>query len=92
MTTHTKTRPKHRESLDGGDAFIPDVARTHEHLKDDEAESFAEEFIATATSAEFVGEDARDEMLTEEIGGPFQQVVVQPDADALIDDDELGEL
>lgn len=28
---------------------------------DDEAEAFGEEFLATATSGEFVGEDARNE-------------------------------
>lgn len=60
---------------DDGDAFVPDVARTHGRLTDDEAESFAEEFIAEATSAAYVGEDARDETTTEELGGPFLELV-----------------
>ncbi|MBL8606372.1 MAG: hypothetical protein JNL38_03590 [Myxococcales bacterium] len=41
---------------------------------DDDVESYAEEFIAAVTSAEFVGEDARDEMLVEELGGPFLEL------------------
>ncbi len=69
-----------KEWLDAGDAFLPDVARTHERLVDDEAESFAEEFIAEATSAEYVGEDARDEMVAEELGGPFLTLVRDKDA------------
>jgi hypothetical protein len=35
---------------------------------DDEAEAFGEEFIATATSGEFIGEDARNENADEELG------------------------
>lgn len=41
---------------------------------DDDVESFAEEYIAAATSCEFVGEDARDEMVVEELGGPFLEL------------------
>lgn len=70
-----RVRPKNRgECPDSGDAFVPDVARSHERLIDDAAEAFAEEFIATATSAEFVGEDARDEATTDELGGPFMEI------------------
>ncbi len=80
-------RHRHSEPPDGGDAFIPDVARSHERLTDDAAEAFAEEFIASATSAECVGEDARDEMLAEELGGPFAQLFAHAENDAFIDDD-----
>lgn len=70
-------KPKKNERQprpDEDDAFAP--------LADDEAESFAEEFIATATSGEFVGEDARDEAVAEELGGPFiELVVVMPNED-----------
>ncbi len=69
-----------KDRRDGGDAFVPDVARTHERLVDDEAESYAEEFIAEATSAEHVGADARDEMIAEELGGPFLELVRDPRA------------
>lgn len=40
----------------------------------DAAESFAEEFIASATGAEAVNEAARDEVIVEEVGGPFIDV------------------
>ncbi len=53
--------------MDDGDAFIPDVARSHETLIDDDAEAFAEEFIVTATSAEDVAEEARDEILADDL-------------------------
>lgn len=66
----------HVEPPDSGNAFIPDVVRTHEPLKDDEAEAYAEEVIASATSAEYMGEDARDEMVDEELGGPFLEFKV----------------
>jgi hypothetical protein len=69
---------------DLGEAFIPDVARTHEHLLDDEAESYAEEFIASVTSAESPFEDARDEMITEELGGPFLELVRDADTDSFV--------
>lgn len=69
-----------RERRDGGDAFVPDVGRTHERLIDDEAESYAEEFIAEATSAEYIGADAQDEMVAEELGGPFLELVRDPKA------------
>jgi hypothetical protein len=77
----------HHESPDNGDAFIPDVARSHKRLKDDAAESFAEEFIASVTSGEFVGEDARDEMSAEERGGPILQKLAE--SEAVTEDDEL---
>jgi hypothetical protein len=37
----------------------------------DDAESFAEEYIASATGAEAIAETARDEFVMEEVGGPF---------------------
>lgn len=71
MATKTK-KPTHwnrryLRRMDGGDAFIPDVARSYAMLTDDDAEAFAEEFIVTATSAEDVGEDARDEVVEDEL-------------------------
>jgi len=71
MATKTKKKRaiEHRrlERMDAGEAFVPDVARSHEALIDDDAEAFAEEFIVTATSAEDVGEDARDELASDEL-------------------------
>jgi hypothetical protein len=74
-----------RDARDDGDAFILDVVRRGGDLAkpalagghptrrnaDDESEAFAEEFIAAATSADDTFEEARDEIMLEEIGGPF---------------------
>ncbi|MCW5812581.1 MAG: hypothetical protein KIT84_16250 [Labilithrix sp.] len=67
----TKRPPPPRLDADDGDAFLPDVARSHTRLIDDDAESFAEEFIAEVTSAEHVAEDARDDRADEEVGGHY---------------------
>lgn len=65
------TRPKRS---DDANAFIPDPAEGPAHVDDDLAENLAEEFIVAATSAEEPSEDVRDEVLTEELGGPFLEV------------------
>jgi hypothetical protein len=55
---------------DRGDAFLPDPAGgTFIALPD--AESAAEEFITAVTSADFVLEEARNELSVDEVGGPF---------------------
>lgn len=64
-----RTRKISKLVLDDGDAFVPDFRHGFVALKDDDAEAFGEEFIAAATSAEAVGESARDEVLDEELGG-----------------------
>jgi hypothetical protein len=51
---------------DSADAFVPEDGRIS-----DDAESFAEEFIASATRAEPVQQEAEDEVSDEENGGPF---------------------
>ena len=71
MATKMKKHPVHENDrhphMDDGDAFVPDVARSHERLIDDDAEAFAEEFMVTATSAEDVGEEARDEVVSDDL-------------------------
>ena len=64
------------EVQDDGDAFVPDTRRGG-HMLDQETEALAEEFVAAVTSAEDVGEDARDEFITEEVGGPFLEIDVK---------------
>jgi hypothetical protein len=54
------TKPKTMHARPPEDAFA--------FLADDEAEAFGEEFVATATSGEFIGEDARNEIADEELG------------------------
>jgi hypothetical protein len=70
-STNMMTRPKRS---DDANAFIPDPAEGPAHVDDDLAENLAEEFIVAATSAEEPSEDVRDEVLTEELGGPFLEV------------------
>lgn len=54
-----------------------------ESLVDDEAEAMAEEFIASATSAEFIGEDARNEIHSDEVGGPFLELEIVEEEEEL---------
>jgi hypothetical protein len=69
---------KEHKRPDSADAFLPDPVEEHKPLREDDAESFAEEFIASATAAEPVQEDARDEVVDEEQGGPF---LIEDDSD-----------
>lgn len=54
---------------DDGDAFVPDFRHGFVPVKDGDAEACGEEFIAAATSAEAVGEAARNELMDEELDG-----------------------
>jgi hypothetical protein len=61
---------------DEGRAFLPDPydgtgapARASDPL----AETLAEEFVASATNAEEMTEDDRDQLTPEEVGGPFTE-------------------
>lgn len=73
---------------DDGQAFLPDPTLTNRHnaLADTDVESFAEEFIASATAGEPVEMDAQDEVVEEEWGGPFLEL----DAEAA-EEGEAGE-
>jgi hypothetical protein len=61
---------------DDGEAFLPDPSTSGSHiaLGRTDVESFAEEFIATATTGEPVEMDAQDEVVEEEWGGPFLEL------------------
>jgi hypothetical protein len=64
--------PHARGRSDDGNAFIRDPsdggpART----SDDLAENMAEDFVQAATSGEDASEDVLNEMVPEELGGPF---------------------
>jgi hypothetical protein len=74
-------RTERRPADDCGAAFLPDLVRdvaargahgdwAHKRF-DEEADALAEEFLASAISAGDAFEDARDEMMVEELGGPF---------------------
>ena len=76
---------RHKRS-DSGNAFLPDPldgarARTRVDL----AETLAEEYLRAATSAEDVSEDVRDEVLPEEVGGPFLEVPASEEFDRKTD-------
>lgn len=58
---------------DGGEAFLHDPQGGPAHTKDQLAETLAEEFLQSATSAQEVTEDVRDAIVPEELGGPFLQ-------------------
>jgi hypothetical protein len=73
--TMTKIKsPTHGRS-DDADAFLPDPqSRSGSHHRtgnDSLAEALGREFLSAATSGEEVTEDIRDELTTEELGGPF---------------------
>ena len=64
---------------DGGDAFVPDYRNGFVASTDGDAEAFGEEFIASATSAEAVAEDARDEVVADELAGLSVESVDEED-------------
>jgi hypothetical protein len=66
-------REHHRpsERPDDGNAFVPDTIGQLRPLPAADAEAIAEEFIGSATGAESVREDAQDEVVDDEDGGPF---------------------
>jgi hypothetical protein len=75
MSTHkapglrTLARHVRRVDLDDGDAFLPDFRHGFAPAADGDVEALGEEFIVAATSAEAVGESARDELLEDELDG-----------------------
>lgn len=62
---------KREPRSDDGEAFVPDPHGGPARTRDALAEELAEEYLESATSAEEVGEDVRDELVPEELGGPF---------------------
>ena len=65
---------------DTADAFLPDP-EDGTMIEADDAESFAEEFIATATTGESVEMDALDEVSPDEDGGPYLELSDDDDTD-----------
>lgn len=56
---------------DDADAFLPDPQGGPARVPDDFAELVAEDFIASATSGEEQTENERNQIVPEELGGPF---------------------
>jgi hypothetical protein len=59
------------ERSDDGNAFFPDPEGGPARTSDELAESMAEEFLQAATSGEDTAEDVLDQVVAEELGGPF---------------------
>lgn len=70
MKIRNMTR-RFRRRDDDADAFLPDPDGGPAHTRDGLAQELAEEFLMSATSGEYVGEDALDREVPEESGGPF---------------------
>jgi hypothetical protein len=63
--------PEHLARQDKADAFIPDPGEGPAHTSDDLAEVLAENYLASATSGEDTSDEVLDQVVSEEIGGPF---------------------
>lgn len=84
---------------DDAEAFLPDPNERdgtvkHGSLTKTDAESFAEEFIASATAGEPVEMDAQDEVVEEEWGGPFLELDSQSgdEEEAILEPPAYGKL
>jgi hypothetical protein len=76
MSQHNRSDDAHAflpDPADGG----PRRARTIDPL----AEALAEDFVESATSAEEAGVETRDEVVPEELGGPFLEVSASEEFD-----------
>lgn len=73
---------EHVHRKDDGNAFFPDPEGGEAHAGDDVlADSLAEVFLESATSGEEHAEEAMNELVSEELGGPFLEDA--PDDDDL---------
>jgi hypothetical protein len=83
MATQKPTARFHRHvDLDDGAAFVPDFRAGFIEISDGDVEAFGEEFIASATSGEDIGELARDESYMEELGGFVVDHLFDPETDS----------
>jgi len=71
MKVRKETRRLRSRRADHADAFLPDPDGGVAHSRDDLAMELAQEFLMSATSGEYVGEDELDQEVPEESGGPF---------------------
>jgi hypothetical protein len=67
----TPPDPEHLRRADRADAFIRDPEDGPAVVSDDLAESLAEEYLYAATSGEDMSDELLDQVVPEEIGGPF---------------------
>lgn len=94
MNMRKRGEPKGREAprgpqrLDDGNAFLPDTVGQNQPIAVPDAESFAEEFIGSATRGEPVYESAHEEVAEDEDGGPF--IVLDEEAQLPPEPEEPG--
>lgn len=72
---------------DDANAFIPEDGSSLES-RDDLAELLAEDFLQSATSGESVDADVRDQVLPEEMGGPFVETNAEIEFGSTVDEDD----
>ena len=63
--------PHRHQRSDDGNAFIPDPEGGPARTRDSLAENLAEEYLQGATGGDAVAEEQNDEVVPEELGGPF---------------------
>jgi hypothetical protein len=63
--------PHAHQRSDDANAFMPDPEDGPARIADDLAENMAEEYLQSATSGEDAAEESQDQIVPEEIGGPF---------------------
>jgi hypothetical protein len=63
--------PERQGRTDDADAFMRDPGEGPARIGDDLAETLAEEFLHAATSGEDMADEVLEQVVPEEIGGPF---------------------
>ncbi len=63
--------PEHVARADKANAFLPDPDDGPMRTSDDLAEMYGENFVLSATTGESMSSDGFDQVVPEEIGGPF---------------------
>lgn len=71
MNARKKPLRRHARRDDDADAFLPDPDGGPTRARDDLAQELAEEFLLAVTTGEHVTEQALDQEVPEESGGPF---------------------
>lgn len=76
---------------DDGEAFLPDPTKPGAHVPETDAESFGEEFVASATAGEPQHMDALDEVIADEEGGPFLELEGEEEEGEIPESQSSGE-
>jgi hypothetical protein len=78
--------PRGQGRTDDANAFFPDPDGGPAHVSDDLAESLAEDFVQSAVSGQEGDERHQDEVVPEELGGPFVETTAEEEFAAGSDD------